>query len=106
MKTEIIILTWDGDSSGFDWEPTHDRTGTRLIRDRFHTFAGNPRLVGSTSVFTLATLKVAGYAPDQAGRTRITDLIDGELQDAIAAGLVGHILNRFHINPSLEGTDQ
>lgn len=97
--TKILIFAWDGDSSGFDWEPVHDRTGVRLIRDRYHTFTARPELVGTSSNFVLAELDVAGYAPDAAGRQRITDLIEGELQDSIALGHLGHIVARY----TLEG---
>lgn len=92
--TRIRVLAWDGDSSGFDWEPVRDTVGVAWLTTRYHLWRR-----GSESTVVIAEFDVAGYAPDEAGRQRISDLIEGELQDAIAAGRVGKIIARRQVRP-------
>jgi hypothetical protein len=100
-KTEIIIHAWHvwESSGGFEWAPTTSFEDVEALTNAHHEAVS---IFGATSS-TLCTLKVAGYsATDQAARQSITDFIDGELQDAIEIGVVGHILGKFSVEPVAE----
>lgn len=78
-------------SAGFQWiAADRDPGGRRWLMRKLDEDSEFPEGYG-----VLAELHMAGYAPDDAGRQRVTDLIEGELQDAIGAGLVGKILGRY-----------
>jgi hypothetical protein len=81
------------DAGGFIWVPAdRDSGGAQWIAKRVADDADFP---DDGSFGVLVELSIAGYAPDMAGRARIDDFIEGELQDAIASGLVGKIIARY-----------
>lgn len=93
--TRIHVLAWGvpESSAGFDWVPVdRDPGGEENLRRLFDLAVIDDDFVGYA---VLAEVWIAGYAPDEAGRARVTDVIEGELQDAIGAGLVGKILGRY-----------
>lgn len=94
-RERIHVLVWGvpESSSGFDWVPAdRDPGGAENLRRLFNLNVIDDDFEGYV---VLAELHVAGYAPDDAGRQRVTDYIEGELQDAIGAGLVGKIIDRY-----------
>lgn len=99
-KTRIHVYSFGitDSSGGFFWTPIErDPGGEAWIRGLFED---DVMQAGDEWFGVLAELRVAGYAPDTAGRARITEFIEGELQDAIAAGLVGKIIGRYgHAQP-------
>lgn len=94
-RERIHVLAWGvpESSAGFDWVPVdRDPGGEANLRRVFDLNVVDDEFEG---YIVLAELHVAGYAPDAAGRARVTDYIEGELQDAIGRGLVGKILGRY-----------
>lgn len=95
MKTEIIVHAWHvwESSGGFEWAPTTSATDVEALTNAHEDAAS---IFGATSS-TLLTLKVAGYSStDLDARLCITEYLDGELQDAMEMGQVGHIISRFN----------
>jgi hypothetical protein len=105
VKTEIMIHAWHvwESSGGFDWAPTTGPYAAADIEALTNAHDEAISIYGATSS-TLCTLKVAGYGNGNVfARQRITDLLEGQLQDAIEVGRIGHIISRFNNEP--EDTD-
>jgi hypothetical protein len=104
-KTEILIHAWHvwESSGGFDWAPNTGEYGDSDVEALTLAHEESISIYGATSS-ALVTLKVAGYANTDEARQSITDLLEGELQDAIEVGRIGHIISRFNNEP--EGEDQ
>lgn len=91
MKQRVIVYAFHTFESGggFDWAP--DTRGNRialmdtLLTDKKH---------GNYDSGTLVSLSIAEYNGDLEA---VTDFFEGELQDAIEVGAVGHILGRFEL---------
>jgi len=72
--------------SGFEWGPVDDDPiGAARLHALFDEEAANPIGYGALVEMHLAL----------DGAANMTDYIDGELQDAIALGLVGKIIGRY-----------
>jgi hypothetical protein len=104
VKTEIMIHAWHvwESSGGFDWAPTTGEYAAADIEALTNAHDEAISIYGATSS-TLCTLKVAGYSPNEQDRQSITDFLEGQLQDAIEVGRIGHIISRFNNEP--EDTD-
>lgn len=90
-RTRIWVYSWavPDSSGGFQWVPVdRDPGGAEALK-------GAVSWDQTSGYGVLAEIHVAGYAPDGAGRQRVTDLIEGELQDAIALGLVGRVIYKY-----------
>jgi hypothetical protein len=95
QRERILVYSFgvEDSSGGFIWVPAdRDSGGAQWIAQRVADDADFP---DDGSFGVLVELSIAGYAPDMAGRARIDDFIEGELQDAIASGLVGKIIARY-----------
>lgn len=92
-RERIWVYSWitESGNGGFDWKPVDRDPGSATwFRDEVRQ---DQEAGGYTGV--LAELWVAGYAPDDAGRARVTEILEGEWQDAIATGVVGKIIDRY-----------
>lgn len=90
-KVPILIYAFHAEGyGGFDWAPdTHEnRTLLAQAMSRDVAFAN----------YTTGTLVTLFLAP-HGDRDTVTDFIEGELQDAIEVGAVGHIIGRFNLSP-------
>lgn len=95
QRERILVYSFgvEDSSGGFIWVPAdRDSGGAQWISQRVADDADFP---ADGEFGVLVELFIAGYAPDMAGRARIDEFIEGELQDAIGAGLVGKILARY-----------
>jgi hypothetical protein len=88
-KQTILVYAYHSTDccAGFDWAP--DTQGNRI--DLMRTLREDEENLHCDSA-SLVTIRV----PKCDNSEWITGLIDGELQDAIEVGSVGHILARFH----------
>jgi hypothetical protein len=92
-RERIWVYSWitESGNGGFDWKPV-DRDPGSAEWLQGEVYADHEALFREG---VLVELWVAGYAPDDAGRARVTEFLEGEWQDAISRGLVGKIIDRY-----------
>lgn len=88
-RERILVYSWGvtDSSGGFIWAPDDDSPSNRHLRDAFAQAQAEP-LPDEYGVLAYIHLAKDGAA-------NMTDYIEGELQDAIALGLVGKIIGRY-----------
>jgi len=87
----LVYVFADSDQAALDWVvPDRDPGSESFLRGRFNT----DRYDGNHERGVFARLHVAGYAPDDAGRRRVDDLVT-QLGDEILAGRLGKIIDRY-----------